>query len=196
MNKILLILSAFFFKAILNIKLLTLNYIQLILENVNTITSVDDTLIKMKGVIALSYLLSPIALFSFKILGGWYISNSDYVLIILAAIAIDHLLGTIKYLFFVGDFNIKENIKGLTVKIFLVVCMGILFEGLNILVSQDSIIKDYLVIVTRLMVFLYPALSAFRSSSIISGGKFPPKAWIIKVKEFQKDLKTKHFKDE
>lgn len=114
---------------------------------------------------------------------------------VLLAIIVDHLLGSWKHAFIKRDFTWLKNISGLAVKIGLVVCVGFLFEGLNVILKNDNIIKDYLTVVTRLIVFLYPAGSAFGNASVISGGVFPPTSWLDKLKKFQKNLDTNEFTD-
>lgn len=126
---------------------------------------------------------------------NWSIENYDYIVFVLASIAIDHFLGTLKHAFWTRDFCMKKNIIGICIKIGLVVLVGFLFEGLGIIVKHDTPIKDYLITVTRLMVFLYPAGSAFGNSSVISGGKFPPQGWITKLKSFQANLNPNEFKN-
>lgn len=126
-------------------------------------------------------------------LSVWIIDNAVYIKLVLFAIGIDHFLGTIKHLFWTKDFHFKKNILGLLIKTGLVVCCGVLFEGLNTLIHEDNLIKSYLTTTTRIIVFLYPAGSAFSSSSVISGGKFPPIGWINKLRKFQQNLDTKEF---
>lgn len=147
-------------------------------------------LVKIKASIKLGFLLS-IPTFIWDGLSRWGIANSDYISIVLVAIVIDHALGTWRHLFVDRDFDIVKNITGISIKVGLVVCMGILFEGLGVIIKEESIVKDYLVIVTRLIVFLYPAGSAFANSSILSNGKFPPQAWLEKLKAFQSNLNPK-----
>lgn len=127
---------------------------------------------------------------------NWSIANHEYILFVLGAIAIDHVLGSILHAFYKRDFTWKKNLQGLVVKISLAVAMGFLFEGVNHLIQEDSFIKNYLIIVLRLSLFLYPASSAFMNSSIITKGKFPPLGWINKVKQFNLDLELKHLKGE
>lgn len=54
---------------------------------------------------------------------------------------------------------------------------------------------DYLLAITRIMVFLYPASSAFVNSSILTSGKFPPIGWIVKIENFNKSMDIRKFKD-
>jgi len=117
----------------------------------------------------------------------WYAYNEDYILVVLFTIAVDYTLGTWKYLK-QRDFVFKKNIAGLFTKMFIVLFGALLFEGMNIIIYEDSIIKEYLTIITRLIVFIYPARSAFRSMSFITKGKFPPKSWIDKMDKFEGTL--------
>lgn len=145
-------------------------------------------MIKLKSATKLGFLLSPIP-FLFDQIMKWTIENGDYISFVMIAIAIDHILGTLKHLM-IGDFSMKTNLIGLMTKIGLVVACGLLFEGLNNIVTHETLVKDYLTITTRLIVFLYPAGSAFGNSTFLSGGKFPPQIWLDKLQRFQTTLKT------
>lgn len=165
-----------------------LKYFISVLTNLKQI-HVGTMLIKFKASITLGILVSPFAMI-FEKLSHWGLENSDYILVVMTAIGIDHFLGTIKHLKD-GDFTWKKNVIGVTVKLGLIVLMGFLFEGLQVIVQSDSIVKEYMIIVTRLIVFLYPAGSAFGNSAILTNGKFPPQAWIDKLTRFQRDLDPK-----
>lgn len=170
------------------IALIFVSYLVVLLQNV-TLIHIGSWLMKIKATIKVGVLISPF-IFAIGKLNIWVIANIDYISIVLGAIAIDHVLGTIKHGFFLRDFTIKKNLVGVMTKIGLVIACGFLFEGLNVLVHRDTVIKDYLTITTRIIVFLYPAGSAFSSSSVISGGKFPPMGWMEKLRRFQTNLDT------
>lgn len=167
-------------------------YLINILKSLNAI-HVGTLIVKIKATIKLSFLISPFAILWDKVT-NWSIDNADYIGFVLIAIAVDHILGTIKHLR-IKDFTIKKNLTGLMTKIGLVVACGMLFEGLNTIVDKETFIKDYLVITTRLVVFLYPAGSAFGNSTFLSGGKFPPQSWLDKLKSFQKNLNPNDLKE-
>lgn len=175
------------------IYIMILKYLLALVVNLKLI-HIGSLSIKLQAAAKLGLCLS-IPAFIFEMVVKWGVNNSDYVGFCLLAIMIDHVLGTIRHLFIDRDFTIKKNIKGMVIKIGLVVSVGLLFEGLNVIVKNDSIIKEYIVMTTRLMVFLYPAGSAFGNSSILSGGKFPPTSWIDKLKKFQENLNANEFKN-
>lgn len=102
----------------------------------------------------------------------------------MGAMVVDHLLGTLFHAFWRRDFSAWKNIKGLLLKLTIVVTVGYLFEGLNTLMVEQSILKDYTIMVLRLMVFLYPAMSAFKNSYIMTGKRFPPMALMEKLEKF------------
>lgn len=149
-------------------------------------------IIKLKSAVKLGFLLSPFPFF-FEQIAQWTIDNNEYISFVLIAISIDHILGTLKHLT-IGDFSIKRNLIGLMTKIGLVVACGLLFEGLNSIVTHETLVKDYLTITTRLIVFLYPAGSAFGNSTFLSNGKFPPQIWLDKLQRFQTTLNANEFK--
>ncbi len=152
-------------------------------------------LAKAKSTLALALSLSPIT-YVIEQITHWTLANQTYIVFVFGAIAIDHVLGTLIHSFIKRDFSLKQNIIGLITKIGLVVAVGFLFEGVNHIVYQESFLKNYLIIVLRLAVFLYPAGSAFMNASIITNGKFPPIGWIEKIKKFQKNIDLKEFNNE
>jgi hypothetical protein len=180
----------------MKIKLILITYMIAVLKNF-TVIHVGTFIMKIKSTFKLGVLLSPVLYATEKMsvvmatwlkINVWVIDNSTYIQLVLGAIAIDHVLGSIKHLFWTQDFEFRKNLTGLSIKIGLVVAVGFLFEGLNELVHEHSIIKDYLTTTTRIVVFLYPAGSAFSNSSVISGGKFPPIGWMERLKKFQTNL--------
>lgn len=152
-------------------------------------------LAKVKSTFFLGVGVSPIA-YVIEQITSWSLKNQDYILFVLGAIAIDHILGSILHAFYKRDFTWRKNLEGLIIKISLAVAMGFLFEGVNHLIKEDSFIKNYLVMVLRLSVFLYPASSAFMNSSVITNGKFPPTGWINKIRAFNSNLELKELKGE
>ena len=143
--------------------------------------------IKIKAAIFQGVTLSvPVSLIEH--LTNWWLTNQEYATFVFYAIALDHVLGTFKHYHIDQDFSVKENIKGLVMKVGLVVFVGYLFEGIPAIMPKDNFIAGYMITVLRLIVFLYPAGGAFRNSSILSGGKFPPKSWLDRLSKFDKNL--------
>ena len=167
---------------------MVLSYLKGIADGLCTM-HIGTLMMKIKSLVKLGFLLSFPAFIIDKLL-KWGIDNQDYVMVVLIAIIIDHILGTVKHLI-ARTFSLKRNAVGLAVKLGLVVAMGFLFEGLDVIIKHDSLVKDYILITTRLIVFLYPAGSAFKNSSVLSGGRFPPTAWLEKLKRFEKNLDPK-----
>lgn len=123
-----------------------------------------------------------------EFISDWSLKNQDYIAIVLSAIIIDHILGSIRHSpLFDDDFSMFENIRGLFIKLILVIMVGILFEELHHLMSDYQLITGYTISLTRLTVFLYPFGSAIGNSRRISGGRFPPTKWFDK---FDKYLET------
>jgi len=72
-----------------------------------------------------------------------------------------------------------------------------LFEGLNSIVKDSAdIVVLSLTIVTRVIVFLYPAVSAWQNIYVVSGERFPPKAWMDRINKFNENLNVKELTDE
>ena len=153
-----------------------------------------ETIVKMKSTFLIAASISPLA-FIVEQISDWSITNSTYILFVFAAIILDHILGTLIHLFIKRDFTIKKNVIGLVVKVGLVIAVGFLFEGINYITVGENFIKDYLTIVLRLLVFMYPAGSAFVNSSTITNGKFPPSGFMSKLTKFQENINIGEFKD-
>ncbi|MDR2223819.1 MAG: hypothetical protein LBE34_13955 [Flavobacteriaceae bacterium] len=129
-------------------------------------------------------------------LANWWNANFDYVTIAMGLIAADHALGSVVHKWWVKDFDIKKNGIGLLVKLTMVMLGGAVFEGLTHITKEQDFVYTYLKMTTRLIVCIYPGLSALENMSIISGGVFPPKALIDVFKGFQKDLSPKKIVEE
>ena len=94
-------------------------------------------------------------------------------------------------------FSLKKNAIGLILKITLTVGAAMLFEGMNSIVKNSAdIVVISLTIVTRVIVFLYPAVSAWQNIYIVSGERFPPKAWMDRLNKFNENLNIKELTDE
>lgn len=141
----------------------------------------------------ISLWLTPFV-FIWEKISMWGITNQDYILIVLGAIFIDWFFGTIKHLWFTHTFTWKGNSIGLVTKIALAVAGGFLFEGLNYLVSESDTAVLIMKIITRVIVFMYPAISAFENIYIVSGEKFPPKAWMERLKVWNETLNPNDLK--
>ena len=154
-----------------------------------------DLTTKLSGAFKISLALSPFIFVWDKIV-KWGIPNQDYILIVLMAILLDWIFGIWKHLE-KRTFSFKKNATGLILKIALTVGAGMLFEGLNSIVKDSAdIVVLSLTIVTRVIVFLYPAVSAWQNIYIVSGERFPPKTWMDKLNKFNENLNIKEFTDE
>lgn len=115
-------------------------------------------------------------LYVFQHITAWTISNQDYITLVFGAILCDYFLGVWKHIRH-RTFSWKKNIYGLFSKIAMVIMGAFLFEALNFLLGDGSLV-GITSRVTQLVVFLFPALSAFENMSILTNGKFPPTGWI------------------
>ena len=141
-------------------------------------------LAKLKSVSILG-LIASVPLTLIDRIDLWYIDNETYVLWVLFAIASDHLVGSLYHAFWKRDFSLKENIKGLLIKLTMVVVVGLLFEGLGQIINKAELIKSYLLISLRVAVFLYPTMSVLFNVYEMTKKKFPP-SWVMeKLKSFQ-----------
>ena len=126
----------------------------------------------------------------------WGVPNQDYILIVLGAILVDWFFGIWKHLK-KRTFSFKNNAFGLVIKIALTAGAAFLFEGLGTIVKDSAdIIVVSLTTVTRVIVFLYPAVSAWQNIYIVSDERFPPKAWMDRINKFNENLNVKELTDE
>ena len=126
----------------------------------------------------------------------WGVPNQDYILIVLGAILVDWFFGIWKHLK-KRTFSFKQNAFGLIIKVALTTGAAFLFEGLNSIVKDSAdIIVLSLTTVTRVIVFLYPAVSAWQNIYIVSDERFPPKAWMDRINKFNENLNVKELTDE
>lgn len=166
-----------------------------ILKNIVAIHS-GTAIVKFKSLLILSFPLASVIVI--HPISEWIDKNIAYIGFVLVAIAIDHLLGSAVHLFIRKDFTFKKNIIGLAIKLTLVLSVGVLFEGFQYLYPDKTplieVVMDYLLAITRIMVFLYPTSSAFVNSSILTSGKFPPLGWIKKIESFNESMDINKFK--
>ena len=152
----------------------------------------------LKSTLPLSVVLSTIGTAVIGLSDGakfWFVQNIDYIAIVLITIAADWLLGSWVHWRIKKDFSWLKNIGGYGLKLALVLVMGLLFEGLSHIVKDESLVYTYLKLTGRLIVLFYPFRSACINSSVITGGKFPPLAWINKLTGFENDLSIDSLKN-
>ena len=150
---------------------------------------------KFLSALKLSIIAYPFILIWDKLV-KWGVPNQDYILIVLGAILVDWFFGIWKHLK-KRTFSLKQNAVGLIVKIALTTGAAFLFEGLGSIVKDSAdIVVITLTTVTRVIVFLYPAVSAWQNIYVVSDERFPPKAWMDKINKFNENLNVKELTDE
>lgn len=148
--------------------------------------------IKIYGCLKLALPLSILGLLSNDIF-AWGVGNYNYIMGVMGCIAVDHIIGTIYHLR-QRDFTLKRNAVGLVTKIGLCAGAALMFEIIQHAMRDAPLVYEYLKMVTRLIVLLYPAGSAFMNMSALTNGVFPPIGWIKKIKAFNSDLDLDRFK--
>ncbi len=150
---------------------------------------------KFSGAFRIGLAITPF-LFIWEKIVKWGIPNQDFILIVLGAILIDWAFGIWKHLK-KRTFSFKQNAYGLIIKVALTTGAAFLFEGLGSIVKDSAdIIVVSLTTVTRVIVFLYPAVSAWQNIYIVSDERFPPKAWMDRINKFNENLNVKELTDE
>lgn len=118
----------------------------------------------------------------------WLNENISYVVIALGLVGLDHFIGSITHLFFLKDWDWKKNIIGILIKLSMVLCGALIFEGIAHITKETDLVYVYLKMTTRLVVCVYPGVGAMKNMRVITKGVFPPAALVGKFDGFQKDL--------
>jgi hypothetical protein len=145
-----------------------------------------DAIAKVMSVTLLSLMISPVT-YAIDKLHKWQVDNEDYFIFVVGAIVIDLFLGILYHAFWLRDFSFKAMATGFITKMVIIVSAGYLFEGLNTLMVEQSVFRDYTIMIMRLMIFLYPAGSAFGNMYEMTGQKFPPVGFMNKLKQFSEN---------
>lgn len=168
-----------------------------ILNNLNAkiIPTIDmDSFKTQFNAVVLSVPLSSLPLVT-ESFNQWKNDNASFVIGVMLCIGIDHALGSWVHWKIKKDFSWSENAKGLLKKSFLCAMSIVIFGVIGDSVKQTSLVYEYLSTITKLIVTLYPALSAMVNMSLISGGKYPPKKLIDKFTGFKDDLNLTNLKE-
>ena len=152
-----------------------------------------NLIIRLKATVKMA-LLCSIPAWCIATVSNWTVSNQDYIAGVLVCIAIDHLVGSVYHAFKLRDFTFRKNVLGLLGKLGLCAASAVLFEVIHNTVKDVSFVYDYLKIITRLLIILYPAGSTFMNMSAITNGVFPPLGWIKKIAAFNENLDLEQFK--
>jgi hypothetical protein len=114
----------------------------------------------------------------------WFEINESYVNVALGCIGLDHLLGSLVHSrAYKNDFDWKNNITGFGIKLSMVVAFAFLMEGLAHVTIEDDMIYKYIKMSGRILVILYPAISAMKNMRVITNGAFPPAVFFGKAKD-------------
>lgn len=126
----------------------------------------------------------------------WYMVNLWFMVFVLAAIGIDHLLGSWVHYFIKKDFDKKKNIKGFFTKLIVSIVGYAIFIMIHEIMKDIPMVAIYFKVVIQLMVFIYPASSVIGNLRILSGGTFPPDWMYGRFKKFEQTGDINNFKFE
>lgn len=122
---------------------------------------------------------------------GVLISNIVFLTVILSFYVLDITLGMLKH-YKLKDFSFKELLTHALIKLVIAFASMVIFNGFAAVLEHDAaFLKTYFTMVGKLLTLTYYAGSAFNSMHTLTGGKFPPYAWIERMKEFNKTLDPK-----
>jgi len=174
----------------MNIQEMKTSFIAGLIESLRVLISASApsglTITKTSATLKMAAFLAPFAFIDG--LQFWVADNVLYLNLVIGAVFLDWILGTIKHLFWLRDFRWLENLKGVLVKLILVLAIGSVFEGLKLLTKEIDFVTKYFIIMLRVSVFLYPAMSVIRSSRVISNGQFPPQGLYNKIEQWASEI--------
>lgn len=122
---------------------------------------------------------------------GLLVHNLIFLVIILSVYLTDIVLGMFKH-WKLKDFSFKDLVTHAMLKIGIGFASMLIFNAFGFVLQDDAaFVKTYFILVGKLLTLTYYAGSAFNSMSVLTGGKFPPLAWMERMKEFNKTLNPK-----
>jgi hypothetical protein len=145
--------------------------------------------IKMKILLCLflSIAASPIA-YVIDYYSGIICDNKKFIVLVFSAFLVDVACGIWKHLK-AKDFSFRELMTKAMTKIAISFLAMVLFNALAGMEGIDeSGIKVYLLMIGKLMNLIYLSGSAFNNIYFITEGKFPPIAWMNRMKNFNETL--------
>jgi hypothetical protein len=118
------------------------------------------------------------------------IENKTFIILIFSAFVCDVILGMWKHLK-AKDFSFKELFTKALTKIAISFLAMVLFNAMaGVEGIGETPIKMWLLMVGKILNLTYISGSAFNNMYFITDKKFPPYAWISRMKEFNKTLDT------
>lgn len=124
------------------------------------------------------------------------IENRVFLILIFSVFMCDVLLGIWKHIKS-KDFSFRELLTKALLKLMIGFFSMVIFNAMAGLEGiSETGLRTYFLLVGKLLTMIYYAGSAFNSMYFITNGKFPPYAWISKMKEFNKTIDPKTFTNE
>lgn len=138
-----------------------------------------------------SSMIGSLFLMIFEYYKGIVIANKVFLIVIFSVFLLDVVLGILKHIK-LRDFSFRDLLTHACLKMFIGFAAMVVFNGFAAILAQDAeFIKTYFVMVGKLLTLVYYAGSAFNSMSVLTNGKFPPVAWMNRMKEFNNTLNPK-----
>lgn len=138
-----------------------------------------------------SSLVGSLFLSVYEYYKGVTVANTTFLIVIFSVFLLDVVLGVLKHLK-LRDFSFRDLLTHACLKMFIGFAAMVVFNGFASILEKDAqFIKTYFVMVGKLLTLVYYAGSAFNSMSVLTNGKFPPTAWMNRMKEFNKTLNPK-----
>lgn len=125
---------------------------------------------------------------------NWYIENSIYMTLAILSIMFDWAGGVWVHYFVKKDWSWKKNLQGIFTKTMASFMAYIMFEMVHQVIKEVEFVSFGFRLFLQLVVLIYIQGSFWLNISIITNGKIPPKHWIEKITNFQKDGNINHFK--
>lgn len=131
-----------------------------------------------------AFLASPVfatATLFFAPLRKLVTDEMSFFSILAMALVIDLVIGMIKY-WKLHKFSFRELVTGLMIKVLVAyggMLMFLAFQSLD-----PGVAAQWFGLIAKFTVLLYPAGSAFANMYVITAGRFPPIAFMKKLKDF------------
>lgn len=119
----------------------------------------------------------------------WTHLDVFFLLFIFLVGLIDSCINTYLYLVISSYITVKYILKRLFIKFSLI--FAVLIIGIGVGGIIGNVVGESIIILTKVVVFIYPSIDVLRNISIITNGKFPPTALINKLSNIYKTLKIK-----
>lgn len=154
-----------------------------------------DFKIKLEASFMVAMVVAPLTWLGNMLAALWlgysplFTQDLEFVRVLAMCLVLDLLMGVWKHLK-LHTFDFKECYTGFLTKVFISIVGMLLFNALSSIneLEQLPAINGYLLLVGKIMNIVYLGGSALSSMYVVSGSKFPPVAFMKRLKKFNNTL--------